>query len=435
MYYEKAKKIEDYIINWRRHFHENPELSTLEFETIKSIKEELKVLGIDFIEVPDGGILGFIKGNLPGDKKVLLRADVDALPVVEKENNLAGPRTCISKNVGVMHACGHDGHTAMLLGAAKLLVEEKDTFGGEVILCFERGEEGYSKYREILAYMEKFHIVPDAIWAIHLVSTLETGVFGIRDDSMMAGSIFFEITLEGQGGHGSRPDQAINPISAFTAIYNYFETIRLVKMDPFETLSYSIGTVNAGVASNVIPQTLNFKGTVRFMDREKIGMPFYLEFKDKLEKLANAYDCKVNFDFYPKPGFPVVNDKTAAVWSRNLLAKEFGEDNVTIPEPWMASESFAGYLTQWPGVYAFLGVKNEEKGIGAAHHNEYFDIDEDVLAMGTAGSVMYAINFLNSDLVLEDRPLKGNFREYLKEVDETEENIERLFSVDKQEIQ
>lgn len=430
MYYEKAKNIEDYIVNWRRHFHENPELSGKEFKTLETIKGELENLGIDYIEVPEGGILGFIKGNKEGNKKVLLRADIDALPVIEKDDNLAGPRVCKSLEEGVMHACGHDGHMAMLLGAAKILVEEKDNFGGEVILCFERGEEGTWEYMQLHAYMEKYDIVPDTAWGIHLLSTLDAGLMGIRDDSMMAGAIFFDITLEGQGGHGSRPDQAINPISAFTAIYNYFETIRLVKMDPFETLTYSIGTVNSGVVANVIPQTLNFKGTVRFMNREIIGYPFYEEFKDKVVKIAEAYDCKVTFHQYPKPGFPVRNDKEAAQWAREIMAKEFGEDKVVIPEPWMASESFAAYLEQWPGVFAFLGMKDEEKGVGAAHHNEYFDVNEDILFQGAAGSVAYAINFLNSDIEFEEKKYKGKFADFLKEIGEYKEEYFEIEKVD-----
>jgi len=434
MYYEKAKGIEEYIVNWRRYFHANPELSGKEFKTLQSLKGELENLGIDYIEIPDGGLLGFIKGNLPGDKKVLLRADIDALPVLEKADNLAVPRICISGENGVMHACGHDGHMAMLLGAAKMLMEERDNFGGEVILCLERGEEGTDNARYILAYMEKFGIVPDSVWAIHLLSTQETGTMGIRDDSMMAGALFFDITLEGQGGHGSRPDQSINPIAAFTAIYNYFDTIRLVKMNPFETLTYSIGVVNAGVVANVIPQTLNFKGTVRFMNRTIMGYPFYEEFKDKVQKIAAVYGCKVTFNSYPKPGFPVTNDEKAAQWSREILSKEFGEDKVFIPEPWMASESFAAYLSQWPGVFAFLGMQNEEKGVGAAHHNEYFDIDEDVLAMGAAGSIAYAINFLNSDVKFEDKEYKGRYKDYLREKDESEESINKFYSVEKIEL-
>ncbi len=430
MYYEKARRIEDYIIKWRRYFHEHPELTGKEFETLRVIREELDNLGIEHIEVPNGGILGFIKGNKEGDKKVLLRADIDALPVLEKDNNLAGPRVTKSKNEGVMHACGHDGHTAMLLGAAKMLLEEKDNFGGEVILCFERGEEGGGNYRYLHSYMEKFNIVPDTVWGIHLLSTMETGLMAIRDDAMMAGSFRFDVTIEGQGGHGSRPDQAVNPIDAFTAIYNYLQSMRLTKMTPYEALTYSVGTVTAGAVANVIPQTLRFKGTVRFMNRAEVGIPFQKEFTASVARIAEAFGCTATFHITAKPSFPVVNDARAAQFARKVLAKEYGADKVIVPEPWMASESFSAYLNQWPGVFAFLGMKNAEKGVGAAHHNEYFDIDEDVLAQGAAGSVAYAINFLNSDLVFEEKEYKGRFKDYLVESGETPERIAKYYAVE-----
>lgn len=433
-FYEKAKEIEEYIIDLRRCFHENPELSGAEFETIKTITKELDKLDVEYIEIPDGGILGRIKGNRPGNKKVLLRADIDALPVDERDENLKNKRVCKSKNEGIMHACGHDGHTAMLLGAIKLLIEEKDNFGGEIILCFERGEEGFGNHRQIHAYMEKYNIVPDSVWAVHLISTQETGTIGIRDGAMMAGSLFFDITLEGKGGHGSRPDQANNPISAFTAIYNNMESIRINKIDPFETISYSIGSVNAGSVANVIPQKLTFKGTVRFLDREKAGYPFYYEFKEKVEKISEAYGVKATFNSYPKPGFPLINDATCAKFARKLMIDEFGEEKIIKPEPWMASESMSSYHLQWPGIFAFLGMKNEEKGIGAAHHNEYFDIDEDVLVMGATGAASYAVNFLNSDLELEGKKYRGKFKEYLKEIGLSESEIEKYYEVEKQEF-
>lgn len=430
MYYEKVKNLEEYMIKWRRHFHENPELSGEEFETLETLKKELDNLGIDFIEIEDGGILGFIKGEKPGDKKVLLRADIDALPVQEKPNNLAGPRVCQSKNDGKMHACGHDGHMAMLLGAAKILLEEKENFGGEVILCFERGEEATLNFRQIHAYMERKGIVPDSTWAVHLKSNIETGKIGIAEGPMMAGAIFFDITLEGQGGHGSRPDESVNPISAFTALYERFQSLRLEKINPFETLAYSIGSVQGGFAPNVIPQTLNFKGSARFLNREEAGYPFYDLFKQNVEDYSKTFGVTPTFHMYPKPGFPVVNDVEAAKFAKKVIGEEIGVENIVDPEPWMASESFSAYLVQWPGVFAFVGVKNEEKGIGAAHHNEYFDIDEDALALGATGAVTYAINFLNSDLEFEEKEFKGRYREYLVENGATEEEIDIYYSVD-----
>lgn len=426
-FYNKAKEIEQYIIDWRRHFHAHPELSNEEFETLKTLKGELENLGIEYVEVPNGGLLAKVVGNLPGERSVMLRADIDALPVIEQDDNLAGPRVCKSNVEGVMHACGHDGHMAMLLGAAKILNEKKDEFGGTVYLILERGEEGTGNVKYLFTYMDKHGINPDTVFGIHLLSTLKTGVWGIRDDSMMAAASFFKITIEGKGGHGSRPDQSNNPIDAFVAVYNYLQSLRLAKINPFTTLTYSIGMLQAGNVPNVIPQTLSFAGTARFLDREAAGMPFYNDFREKFEKICDAYGVTFNYDSFAKPGFPVANDKEMATLAREWFAEEFGAEAVTIPEPWMASESFSYYLQQWPGVFAFLGMENEEKGIGAAHHNHYFDIDEDVLAMGAAGAAKYAFNFLNSDVVPEQKPYFKNFKGLYEEAGTPREEIESWY--------
>lgn len=427
-FYEKAKDIEKYIIDWRRHFHAHPELSSQEEQTIKTLKEEFDNLGIEYIEVPNGGLLGIVKGNLPGDRSVMLRADVDALPVDEQDDNLAGPRICKSTVDGVMHACGHDGHMAMLLGAAKLLLDKKDEFGGTVYLCLERGEEGTGNVKYIFAYMDKHGINPDTAFGIHLLSTQKTGTWGISNDAMMAAATFFQVTIEGKGGHGSRPDQSNSPIDAYVAIYNYLQAFRLAKVNPFTTLTYSLGMLKAGNVGNVIPQTLTFAGNARFLDREESGMPFYNEFRGALEKISEAYKVTYNYDRFDRPGFPVTNDKEMAILTRDWFGKEFGEENIVIPEPWMASESFAQYLVQWPGVFAFLGMENEEKGIGAAHHNHLFDVDEDVLAMGAAGAAIYAFNYLNSDVQPAQRPYNGKVKELFLELGNSEETIEEWYA-------
>lgn len=426
-FYNKAKEIESYIVDWRRHFHTHPELSGEEFETIKTLKAEFDNLGVEYVEIPNGGLLGKIVGNLPGDKSVMLRADVDALPVIEQDDNLSGPRVCKSSVDGVMHACGHDGHMAMLLGAAKLLNDKKDEFGGTVYLCLERGEEGTGNVKYIFAYLDKYDINPDSVFGIHLLSTQKTGTFGISDGPMMAGAQAFSITIEGKGGHGSRPDQSINPIDAFAAIYNYLENYRLAKVNPFETLTYSVGVIDAGNVPNVIPQTLRFSGTARFFNREEVGVPFQKTFKEKVVQLAEAYDCQVHFNMYTKAFFAVVNDKDCAVFAREHFKEEFGEEAVIIPDPWMASESYSRYLAQWPGVFAFLGMENEEKGIGAAHHNHLFDVDEDVLAMGAAGAASYAYNFLNSDFKPEKKEYNRRVKEMFEDLGDSKEDIESWY--------
>ena len=244
---ELAKKYEEYMISMRRYFHQWPELTGQEYKTIEKLSEELTSMGVEHVVIENGGILATIKGGKPGDRAVLLRADVDALPVLETPDNLKkGMRTCISQTPGLMHACGHDGHMAMLLGTAKILLDKKDEIEGTVYLCFERGEEAAGNVEYIFPYIERNNIQIDAVYGAHLVATLPSGYLAINDEGMMAGSMGFQITIEGQGGHGSRPDQSNNPIDCFVAIYQRLQALRLTKVDPFKTCTYSVGLLQSG---------------------------------------------------------------------------------------------------------------------------------------------------------------------------------------------
>ncbi len=398
--FEIAKKHEDYIIALRRHFHENPELSGQEEKTLERICQELDSMGIEYVVIPKGGVLAKIVGGKPGEKAVMLRADVDALPVQETPDNLkAGMRTCISKVPGVMHACGHDGHIAMLLGAAKVLLERKDEIEGTVYLCFERSEESSSDNANvayIFAYIEKEGIRIDTVYGTHLLATAPTGYVGINDGGMMAGVFVFEVEIEGAGGHGSRPDQANNPMDAFVAIYQRMQAIRVAKINPFETCTYSIGALQGGQTWNVIPQKLQFAGNMRTFDRDGVGMTFRAEMEKAIRGICEAYDCTPTFKRWDLPGYGTVNDAAHAQFARKVIAEEVGAECVGTVEPWMASESYADYLLQWPGVFVFLGMQNDEKGVGAAHHNQAFDIDEDVLVKGATGAATYAIEYLKA---------------------------------------
>ena len=423
---ELASKYEEYIINMRRYFHENPELSNLEHNTVKTISTELDSMGIEHIIVENGGILATIKGQKDNGKVVLLRADIDALPVQETADNLKiGGRTCISKVDGVMHACGHDGHIAMLLGAAKILRDKKDELEGTVYLCFERGEEAVGNVGYIFAYIEKQGIKIDTVYGMHLLATAPSGQLIINDTNMMAGAMAFDITIDGRGGHGSRPDQAVNPIDAFWAIYGGMLSLRIQKIDPYKTLTYSVGKVNAGVAGNIIPQTINFSGSMRTFDREGAGMTFYNELRRLIDSTCEAYGCKPIYNLYTKPGIPVLNDPELAVFARKVIGNDIGNDIVVQGEPWMASDSYSQYLKQWPGVYAFLGMENAEKGVGAAHHNQAFDVDESVLKLGAASAATYAIEYLRTDGLMGGRRM--GYREYLQAYAMSEAHIKRFF--------
>lgn len=421
---ELANKYKEYIINLRRHFHENPELSGMEFKTIEKICQELDNMGIQYTVVENGGVLATIKGKVDNGKTVLLRADCDALPVLEKDN-LGKNRTCWSKNPGVMHACGHDGHTAMLLGAAKVLLDKKDEIVGTVILCFERGEEAAGNVRYIFPYMEKNNIKVDSCFGMHVELGAPTGQIAINDVDVLAGSMSFKVTIEGSGGHGSRPDQANSPLDCFVAIYQRLQSLRITKIDPFQTCTYSVGELKGGIQGNIIPQKLTFGGTMRCFDTDGTGMTFYRELKKSIDAICVAYDCKVEYEKYSLPGFATVNDIECSQFATKVLGEELGQENVIKKEPLMGSESFSNYLKQWPGVFGLLGVNNPEKGTGAANHNEAFDIDEDALIIGSACHATYAIEFLKSDFVTTHKE-KISFKDCLI-LSGREDEIEELY--------
>jgi len=394
---ELARKYEPYIISVRRYLHENPDESGKEYKTIEYISRELARMGIDHTVIEEGGILAKITGKTDNGKAVLLRADVDALLVTEEPCALDGhERKCVSKNPGVMHACGHDGHTAMLLGAARILLERQEKLEGSVYLCFERGEEMMGNVKNIFAWMDERNIHVDTAYGMHLYAGEQAGKLIINDLGMMAANVSFFVSLEGKGGHGSRPDQANNPIDCFVAIYQRLESLRLTKIDPFKTCVYSIGQLEAGAAGNIIPQTLSFRGTMRTFDLESAGMKFVEQLKKTVDGMAEVYDCKASYRINTGANGPVVNDPQLAAFARSVIGREIGPEHVGTGEPWMASESFSRYLTRWPGVFAFLGIRNPDKGVGAAHHNPFFDIDEDVLKTGAAAAVTYALEYLKT---------------------------------------
>ena len=395
---ELARKHEDYMIAQRRYFHEHPEVTYHEYNTLKQIAGELDAMEIPYVEIENGGILATLKGERDNGKAVLLRCDIDALAITESKNNLKRERICRSKNEGIMHACGHDGHIAMLLGTAKILLDKRLELEGTVYLCFERAEEGGNGHYFILKYIHEHQIKIDTAYATHLYSKLDSGKLAINDGVVMACNMVFHVTIEGKGGHGSRPDLASSPIDAFVAICNALNALRLTKIDPNAVLSYSIGEVTAGSSQNTIPDRLHFKGTMRTLDRDGAGMVFHREFKRIIDQTCRHYGCRPIYTKYTLPALAVINDGTCVNFARCVLGEALGQDTLTTVAPWLASEPFGRYLYLWPGVFTLLGIRNEEDGIGAEHHNAYFDIDESVLAKGAASAATYALEFLKSSL-------------------------------------
>ena len=326
-----------------------------------------------------------------------------------------------------MHACCHDGHTAILLGAAKILNEHKDEIAGKIILFFERAEENGGGMPQMLAYMDKHGITADTCYGTHLFAMLESGKVGLITGGTMSTAMGFNITIHGKGGHGSRPDQANSPIDCFVAIYNALQAARLTKITPFKPLTLSVGLLQAGAVSNVIPNDLTFAGTARLFDREEVGYPFKETLIKIVDGICAAYGCTATYNQLSDPAYPVYNDPECVEFARKVVGAELGEDVIAQPEPWMASESFSRLQKLMPGVFALVGVNNPEKGTGAAHHNEYFDIDEDTFKLAVTGAVSYALNFLESDIDTSARKWKGTMRDFFKDMGYTDEMIEAVY--------
>lgn len=403
-----AKQVEQFVIDLRRDFHLHPEISMQEERTIQVVIEELKKMGIEYEIVPNGGIIGIIKGKQAG-KSIILRADLDALPMKEEEKNLNQSKIVVSKNDDAAHTCGHDGHTAMLLGATKILSQNVDKLNGDVILAFEQGEEIGGGIRGILSRL--IEIGADGVWGIHLKSDLPSGKISVDPGPRMASAFKFDVVIKGKSGHGSRPDLSISPLDCFTDFYNNLRAMRLNALDPFKTITYSIGHISAGAAANVIPEELRFKGTARYLQYEQ-GLSAEREFIRLLDKTCDLHNC--TYDFIAKPkarDSAVYNQENCAAIALDAVKSSLGEDaNIHYPA-WMASEPFALYQKYFPGVFAFVGIENAEKGTGAEHHNAHFDLDEDVLKLGVAVTVQYTIDFLNNDKKIDFVPEQRDMKE------------------------
>ena len=381
----------DELDSLRRYYHEHPELSNVEDQTCASIKKQLEEYGIRTEVVEHGGVFGIID-NGPG-KTVLMRADIDGLPIQESDTNLSQKRTCVSKNPGVMHACGHDGHISMLLTEAKILQETKDQWSGRVIFMFERAEEGSDATQHLMPYIVKQHV--DYCYGTHVRWDVPAGKVAVCKGAAMAGGFAFQIKIKGHGGHGSRPDLSQSPIDCFHAFYNNLQALRMRDVNPLECLTLSIGTIQAGAAYNVIPNELFFGGSSRFFSYDRAGKKFYDDFLKLLKNECDNYDCTYEIVRMKQPLLEVRNNDVCVDVARKAIAKYAGDDVLYDVEPWMASETFGLTQALIPGVFTFTGIKNDAKGTGGNHHTPQFDIDEEGLRAGVIAGVGYTLEMLS----------------------------------------
>lgn len=383
---ELVDKEKDYVLEMRRDLHMHPELSFEEFRTSKIVKEELDKLSIPYITAAGTGVVATIKGGKEG-KTIALRADMDALPVQE-ENEVEYK----SINDGKMHACGHDGHTAMLLGAARIFNEIKAEINGTIKLIFQPAEEIASGARAMLEDVNFMDDV-DGSFGIHLWSGIDMGKISVEAGPRMAGADKFEITVKGKAGHGSMPQQAIDPVVVGSAIVMNLQSIPSREVSPLDSLVISVCAFNAGNSWNIIPNRAFLEGTTRSFDPElRKELPSIIERVAKNTAAAYRADAEV---VYTPGAPPVINDKADSELAAKTVVKILGEDGLTEMIKTTGGEDFACFLEKAPGVLAFVGMRNEAKGSHFAHHNERFNIDEDSLATGTNLYVQYALDYLN----------------------------------------
>lgn len=364
------------LVAFRRHFHAHPELSLAEHETAAFVEARLRERNFDDIRTGVGGtgILATLRGGKPGPA-TLLRADMDALPVTE----LTGaPYT--SQRDGVMHTCGHDGHMAILLAAARALALRREGVAGTIVFCFQPGEEGHGGNRLMIAdgALENPHV--DRVFALHLYTGLGVGKVGIRDGPFFAASDQIYITLEGRGGHGAMPQLSVDPIVASAQFITMLQTIVSREVAAKEPAVVTIGKIVAGTTHNVIPDKAEMTGTVRTLDPDvRKEMPERLE--RMLQGIGAAMRLRHRLEY--EWGYPaVVNDRAMNDAVRAVARTSVGAENVVDPhEVVMWAEDMAYMQQERPGAYFLIGARGERAGLEPQHSARY-DIDERALEVG-----------------------------------------------------
>ena len=369
-----AEKNHDYVVEMRRYFHRHPELSTQEVNTSKKICEELEKMGIPYKAYPDYTVIATIDSGKPG-KTVLIRGDIDALPVTE-ETGLP----FASQNPGVMHACGHDCHGAMLLGIGKSLMEVKDELTGKILLGFQVAEENLKGSRTMVQYVKDMGGADNSI-AIHVGCAQNIGEIMLPAGPMASGVITYQIRVKGRGGHGSAPHAALDPIKPACEIVLKLASLPSNAIDAQDPIVFSTCHIEGGSAVNIIPDEAVIGGTVRYFNKD-LTQPIFDYLENISDCVCKSYGVTRTMEYIFDPMIPVVNDKEVAEMGQRI-AEEMGM-KVTKEGKGMGSDDMALLLDAFPGFYANIGCANEAKGIGhVANHNACFTIDEDALKLGT----------------------------------------------------
>ncbi len=380
----RVAEFADEIVGWRRDFHAHPELQYDVHRTAGRVAELLRSFGVDEVVTGIGrtGVVGLIKGKEPGERTIGLRADMDALPITER-----GGKAYMSTVPGRMHACGHDGHTAMLLGAAKYLAETRN-FSGTVALIFQPAEEGGAGGRAMLqdGLMERFNI--SEVYGLHNMPGQPAGSFGIRAGGIMAASDEFTIEIEGKGGHAARPHTTFDPVLTAAHIIIALQSIVSRNVDPLRSAVLSVTVVHAGEAFNVIPRTAKLVGTVRTHEE---GLRDFMEqrLREVSVAIATAFGASVNVRY--RRGYPVtVNSEQQTAFAARVAEAVSGPDRVNSAiDASMGGEDFSYMLQARPGAYIFLG-----NGESTELHTDTYDFNDEIIPTGVSYWVKLVENAL-----------------------------------------
>jgi amidohydrolase len=378
------------IVADRRDIHAHPELGYKENRTSELVADRLSKLGIDVRTGVGGtGVIGVMEGGKPG-KTVLLRADMDGLPIQE-----ISERPYTSQNAGVMHACGHDGHTAMLLAAAKILTERRGGLKGTVKFMFQPAEEGGFGAVKMLedGLMEAPNV--DAAFALHVDSLLEAGQVQVQPGAMFAAADRYTILVRGKGGHAAAPNLTIDPVVVAAHIVIALQTLISREIAPHERAVITLAELHAGTAENIIPDTVEIKGTMRNYNPQ---LREYLQgrIRELSAGIAGAMRASVEIDW--RPGYPpLVNHESGAALVTEVAEREIGPGTAVVREPTMGAEDFSYLLERVPGAMFRLGTRMEEWTTRKPHHTADFDMDESALPVGTAMLAATAIEYLEKN--------------------------------------
>lgn len=382
------------VIADRRYLHQHPELGFQEFETAKLVAERLTAMGVEDIRtgIAVTGVTGLIHGTKKDgpQRVVLVRADMDALPILEE--NEVDYRSLVD---GKMHACGHDAHTSMLLGVAQLLLDRRDEFGGTVKLLFQPAEEGGGGARVMIEEGVLENPTVDLVFGQHVSSSVPMGQIELRPGACMAAADRFDILIRGKGGHGAQPHLTVDPIAVGAQIVTALQTIVAREVDPTKEAVVTVGAFLAGDASNVIPDTATMRGTLRSFDpeiRELLGR----RVGEIATGIGSAMRATVEYTY--TPGYPAtINDPEQTEMVREVAASIVGEENTLIGALQMGAEDFSYFLEQKPGSFFFTGTRAEERGIHWAHHHPKFDVAEEGMAVGMEVMTSVVLRALNEE--------------------------------------